>query len=42
MLEEMKKSSPLLRERVVETFFKREKDYLVPNAVLVDMEPKVI
>lgn len=38
----MKRSSPLIRERVVETFFSRHQDHLEPNAILVDMEPKVI
>ena len=41
-LEELKRSSPLIRERAVETYFQRRQDCLVPNAVLVDMEPKVI
>ena len=42
MLQELKTSSPLIQERVVDTYFQRDKDHLCPNAILVDMEPKVI
>jgi len=40
----MSGSSPLLTERVIETFFQRDlkNNRLIANAVLVDMEPKVV
>ena len=45
MLEEGKESSELIRQRVFETYFKRntdKPDTLIANSVLVDMEPKVV
>ena len=45
LLEEVKDSSELIRQRVVDTYFQRHNekaDCLSPNAVLVDMEPKVV
>ena len=45
MLEEVKDSSELIRQRVIETYFKRHSEkagVLQANAVLVDMEPKVV
>ena len=44
MMAEYQTSSPLIQERVIETFFQRdfENDRLIPNAILIDMEPKVV
>jgi hypothetical protein len=44
MMSEYHTSSPLIQERIVETFFQRdfEGGTLIPNAILIDMEPKVV
>ena len=44
MVSEYPSCSPWLQERLVETYFQRdfETERLVANAVLVDMEPKVV
>ena len=44
MLGEVKDSSQLIRERVIETYFRRDlkENKLYANAILVDMEPKVV
>lgn len=44
MIGEAADSSQLVRERVIETYFQRDPqaDRVVANALLVDMEPKVV
>lgn len=44
MINEANTSSQSVRERVIETYFKRDpkKDKVYANALLVDMEPKVV
>jgi len=44
MMKDYKDCSPILQERIIETYFQRdfENNRLTPNAILVDMEPKVV
>ena len=44
MMQEYHSCSPIIQEKIIETFFQRdfERDQLVPNAILIDMEPKVV
>ena len=43
-MKEASESSPLVAERAIETYFQRDlsNNTLHPNAILVDMEPKVV